>query len=73
MEEAFDLLIKFVRYAPTTQARILHIVSLVTVDKSLVGFLLKSNGVLTKSINYGFLTSWLGSGLIISTGKYFFC
>ena len=43
---------------------------LITIDYSLVEFILKSNKILTKSENYNFLKAWLRNGLLISSGDY---
>ncbi|XP_044266774.1 cytochrome P450 4C1-like [Tribolium madens] len=44
--------------------------ALLVTDYKLVEFFLSSNSILTKSLNYGFARSWLGSGLILANGMH---
>ena len=66
---------KFLTYGKTVKIRLGPSIfpiseALITEDYNLIEFVLSSNKFLKKSANYYFLRSWLGNGLLVSSGKF---
>lgn len=57
------------RYGKTFGSFLLGMVFVVTTDHRIVDALLASNENLSKNFVYKMLTSWLGNGLLLSSGK----
>ncbi|KAJ3656950.1 hypothetical protein Zmor_015993 [Zophobas morio] len=73
--EALHALNKFFSYGKTVKIRLGPSIfpiaeGLVTEDYNLIEFILSSNKFLKKSLNYYFFRSWLGNGLLVSSGNY---